>query len=361
MFIVYSTVLILSVVVSALLTPLCIYFSNKYGYLDNPSERKLHTRPVPYGGGVAIFSSLSVIIFILFICAKGGYFLPPELPSFIDLNVLLKDKRALSFLFGAVAIFILGFIDDIYDIPAKVKLFFQFVIISAVIHFSSMTLSFFIHIPLVAFLGTLFWIVLITNAFNLLDNMDGLCGGVSVVTLIIYFVLTITYQQNLVSLLTLIVSAPVLVFLYFNKPPARVYLGDAGSLLLGFLVAILSVMSTYYRESQHLSTYFTPLLILAIPLYDVTTVMLIRYKNKKPFFQADKNHFSHRLLNLGMTTTQVLMLIMSLCAVMGMGAILLIYSNEFQSAIIFSEVILLFLVIYILEKVALKRKLKDHH
>jgi len=356
MFIIYCIVFAFGVIVSSVVTPLCIRAALKFGYLDRPSERKMHTETVPYGGGVAIFISLTFIVLILYMVAKNNLYLPDDLPDFIDLNVLLKDTRALSFLFGALGIFTLGLLDDIYDIPAKAKLCIQIVIVSLVIKFSSMTMSFFIHNPWVGFIGTLLWIILITNAFNLLDNMDGICAGVSIITLLIYFVLLISFQQYLVSLLTLVVSAPLVVFMFYNKPPAKVYLGDAGSLMLGFLIAILSVMSTYYREGQHLSTYFTPLLILAIPLFDVITVMLIRYRLGTPFFRADKNHFSHRLLNLGLSPVKVLLIILTITFVMGIGAVLLIHSNDFQSLIIFIEALMIFALIVVFEKIGAKRK-----
>jgi UDP-GlcNAc:undecaprenyl-phosphate/decaprenyl-phosphate GlcNAc-1-phosphate transferase len=356
MFVIYSIVFVLGLFVSSIVTPLCIRAALKFGYVDRPSERKIHTEIVPYGGGVALFLSLSLIVLILYLVANNNLFLPEDLPEFIDLNVLLKDTRALSFLFGALGIFILGLLDDIYDIPAKGKLLLQMIIVSLVIKYSSMTMSFFIHTPWVGFIGTLLWIILITNAFNLLDNMDGVCAGVSIITLLIYFVLLITFQQYLVSLLTLVVSAPLVVFMFYNKPPAKVYLGDAGSLMLGFLIAILSVMSTYYRDGQHLSTYFTPLLILAIPIFDVITVMAIRYRLGTPFFKADKNHFSHRLLNLGLSPVKVLLIILSITFVMGLGAIFLIHSNQFQSLIILAEALILFIMIVIFEKVGVKRK-----
>ena len=144
--------------------------------------------------------------------------------------------------------------------------------------------------------------------------------------------------------------------MFFNKPKAKVYLGDAGSLLMGYLIAILSIMSTYYREGQNLSTFFTPLLVLSVPLFDVLTVMLIRYKLGVPFFKADKNHFTHRLKNLGFNANQVLISMMGITVVMGLGAIWLNQSNNFQSVIIFTQALFIFIVIAYLEAKGFKNK-----
>jgi UDP-GlcNAc:undecaprenyl-phosphate/decaprenyl-phosphate GlcNAc-1-phosphate transferase len=353
---VYSVVFILGLIISGIVTPLSIKISSRLGYMDKPSERKMHNEPIPYGGGVAILISLVIVVMVLVVMAKFKIMLPQSLSHFIDIEVILQDVRILFFLSGAVFIFALGLFDDIFEMPAKMKLFFQMVIIGTVLYGSSTTMSFFIHNPVIGFIGTLLWVVLITNAFNLIDNMDGICAGVSIVTLLTHFVLLVSYQQNLVALLTVIVCAPLCVFMFFNKPKAKVYLGDAGSLLLGYLIAILSIMSTYYREGQHLSTFFTPLLVLSVPLFDVLTVMLIRYKLGVPFFKADKNHFTHRLKNLGFNANQVLISMMGITVVMGLGAIWLNQSNNFQSVIIFTQALFIFIVIAYLEAKGFKNK-----
>jgi UDP-GlcNAc:undecaprenyl-phosphate GlcNAc-1-phosphate transferase len=142
---------------------------------------------------------------------------------------------------------------------------------------------------------------------------------------------------------------PVLAFGKWNCPPARMYLGDAGSLSLGFFIAILSVVSTYYHEGQSVISILTPLLILAIPLFDVATVMFIRFRLKKPYFLGDQNHFSHRLLRLGLSVPQALMVIFLLTAITGVAAVVLQHSNAWEGLFLLLQVLMILMVVLVLE------------
>ncbi|MBF0196404.1 MAG: undecaprenyl/decaprenyl-phosphate alpha-N-acetylglucosaminyl 1-phosphate transferase [Planctomycetes bacterium] len=353
--VVFSVGLLIAGLTFKVVVPLAI----KLGYVDRPNERKLHTSPVPYGGGVAIFISLSLsgLVFLLPI-QLGLWDLSAD--SFaINLPDLPLDRRTLSVALGASAIFVLGLLDDIYDIQAKLKLLIQTVIVSAVIYFGSVQMSFFVPLPIIGFVGTLLWVLLITNAFNLLDNMDGQCCGITLVTLGIHLTLLLEKNQYLIALITLFVMAPVCIFFFYNRPPAKIYLGDAGSLMLGFIVANLSVLSTYYREGQHLGAIFTPLLVLAVPLFDVATVMFIRYKRGKPFFQGDRNHFSHRLQNLGLSTGQTLATICALSLAMGIGGLMLGRGGDVQALLIFSQAFIILLIVLVLENAGKHTRTKD--
>lgn len=351
----YASIFITGCSIAAVLTPVCIHFSKKYGYIDIPNERKLHNKAVPYGGGVAIFLSLSVMVIIAFF-VLASQALHDKIAMYIDGYVILRDERIVAIISGAVAIFVLGIVDDLIEFSAKIKLTLQIIIISAVLYFSSLSMSFFVYEPVIGFIGTMLWVVLITNAFNLLDNMDGLCSGVSLLTLAFHFILLLSFGQYVVACLTVMVSAPLFIFFLYNKPSAKVYLGDAGSLMLGYIIAILSVLSTYYREGQHLSSILTPLIILAIPLYDVATVMVIRLKLKQPFFKADKNHFSHRLLKLGMSPAQSLSAILALSAITGISSLLIIKSSNIQAILILLQVLLVFVVVTLLEWISSRQK-----
>ena len=347
---IYVLVYGVGVLVAAIIFRWTIPLAEKFGYIDTPNERKLHTTPVPYGGGVAIFLSLSVSALLFLLPVYFGWITSDTLSWKINLSMLPLDPRTISVALGAAGIFTLGLLDDIYDLRPRFKLFIQALIISTVIIVARVQISFFIPLPIIGFIGTLLWVIFITNVFNLIDTTDGLCSGITLVALGVHFALLIEHNQYLIALLILFVMAPITVFFWNNKPPARLYLGDAGSLMIGYLVAMLSIFSTYYREGQSLSAIFTPLLILAVPLFDVSTVMLIRYRRKAPFFRADKNHFPHRLLAMGMNKWQTLITICSLSLAMGIGALLLSKGGTRETLLVFAQASIILGVILILER-----------
>ncbi len=328
-------------------------FALRVGYVDIPNSRKLHKEPVPYGGGLAVFLTLSLLCLGYFTLAHLG--LLSALPAGLEWSQLARDPQALAIAAGGAAIFLIGLVDDMLDLRPRTKLLLEIIALLVVLGFGP-KMSFFSPSPWLGTVGTLFWLLLITNAFNLLDNMDGLCAGVSLVCLGVHFLLLHHGGQYLIATLTLLLAGPVLAFLLRNFPPAKLYLGDAGSLLLGYCVGQLSVLSTYYREGEALVSILTPVLILAIPLYDVATVMWIRFKTGQPFFKADRNHFSHRLLNLGLSPRQVLGTITALSLALGLSAMLLSHAGRLQSLAIFLQALLVIAVILILENAGLRKK-----
>lgn len=351
----YFSVFIAGTIISFVVLECSIALSKKFNYIDYPNVRKSHKQPVPYGGGVAIFVSFVIMAILSSIIIQMGW-AEHQLTSKIYWSSLLKDAKTYWIAFGTSSIFLLGLIDDIVDLKAKTKLWIQLIVVSMVIHFGDLQLSFFVQFPEVGFIGTLLWIVFITNAFNLLDNTDGICSGVTLVVLGVNFLLLYFHQQYVISLLTIFIMAPLFIFFFYNKPPAKVYLGDAGSLMLGFLVAMLSILSTYYREGQHLSSILTPVLIMMLPIFDVLTVMYIRYRAGHSFFKADRNHFAHRLLNLGLSPMQTLMTMCGISFVMGLAALMLSECTSLQAVYIFIQTLTIVLIILVLEKAGSKHR-----
>ncbi|MBF0245975.1 MAG: undecaprenyl/decaprenyl-phosphate alpha-N-acetylglucosaminyl 1-phosphate transferase, partial [Planctomycetes bacterium] len=241
--------------------------AERVGYVDRPGPRKSHSRPVPYGGGVAIFLSLFSICSSVLILESLG--LGSTVTSHhLDLRLVRTDLTTYAIAAGGVGIFLIGLLYDVFDLSALTKLGLQSLIALTVVLLGP-RMSFFSPSQVLAVAGTVFWILLITNAFNLLDNMDGLSTSIAGIALGIHFILLHGQGHYLLALLTLLLLSSLVAFLFFNLPPARIYLGDAGSLLIGYIVAILSVLSTYYEEGAPVGALVTPILILAIPLYDV--------------------------------------------------------------------------------------------
>lgn len=350
------SIFIFGAAITWLLGFLVIKLALRFQFLDQPGGRKAHQTAIPYGGGLMIFlgcmlqSLLCLLVFFSFRESFQAWF-----PG-VHFDAIIKDPKGLAIFLGALAMLVLGAVDDVRGLSAIKKLSFQVLITALTLWYGQMSMSFFVPLPWLGFLGTLFWVILITNAFNLIDNMDGLCGGVSLVTLGLHIILLHHAGHLMVEVASIVCMSSVFAFFLFNKPPAKLYLGDSGSYFLGFLIAMLSVMSTYYREGQSLAGILTPVLILAVPLFDVATVLWIRTKLGQPWFKADRNHFSHRLLALGLSEWQSLTVILMLCLVCGLGGLLLSYLSNTLAWMVFCQCVMILSVIHFLERAGQKEQ-----
>jgi len=212
-------------------------------------------------------------------------------------------------------------------------------------------ITFFINIPFVNCLLTVGWIVLISNAFNLLDNMDGLSSGISFIAAFIFFIIARRNGQFFVSSMLVCFVGVIMGFLRFNMHPARIFMGDCGSLFIGFLLAVLTILGTYYTaDTPTAAPIIMPLLIMLVPLFDTFSVIFIRLKNKVSIFKADRNHFSHRLVRLGMSKKSAVLFIYLVTFCTGLGAMLLPYLDRAGCFIILLQACCIILIIILLEK-----------
>ena len=200
--------------------------------------------------------------------------------------------------------------------------------------------------------------VAIINAFNLLDNMDGLTTGVGLVACFICFIVTSQQQQTFTSIVILAFAGALLGFLRYNFNPAKIFLGDAGSMFIGYMLAVLTITASYYKEGfpTHLPVVM-PILILAVPIFDTLSVISIRIKRKEPIFGGDKNHFSHRLVALGFSQRGAVLFIYLISFCLGIIAILLTQVNILGAIIIFIQGVLILVIIALLESVARRERL----
>lgn len=308
---IYLQVAASAAVISLILTPLLSKLSYKVGAVDQPKEtRKIHKTAMPRLGGPAIFVSF-IISLLLFV---------PLESEFVGL------------LLGAAVIMALGIIDDIWGVSPILKLAGQ--IVAALIFIHSGNRVEFITNPFdgLFYLGilsvpvTILWIVGITNALNLIDGLDGLASGVSAIALSAFSVIAFQNQQPIVALTALALLGGILGFLKYNFYPARIFLGDSGSLLLGYLISGLSIMGL--MKSVTLVTFIIPMLLLGVPILDTFFAIVRRYWYKKPIFQADKGHFHHRLMGRGLSHKQAVLIIYMVSAGFGVSAVLF-FQNGF--------------------------------
>ncbi|MHC4361973.1 MAG: MraY family glycosyltransferase, partial [Planctomycetota bacterium] len=217
--------------------------------------------------------------------------------------------------------------------------------------FADVRVELFIESRIVTSLLSAVWIVLIINAFNFLDNMDGLAAGIAVIAGSILFTAAAVSGQVFVGGLAIVFVGTLLGFLVFNFPPAKIFMGDAGSLVVGFFVALLTLRTTYYHEAQSGQWYpvFLPALVMAVPLYDFISVTLLRISQGKSPFVGDTQHFSHRLRKRGLTDTQTVLTLYLATLCTGLGATFLYQVNLAGAILIFVQTFMVLAIIAVLE------------
>jgi len=339
---------------SMALIPLVRSFAKAKGIIANPKKERLHTVPIPLLGGVAIFAAFYLTIFIhLGLLKIGVPFINTWAHEFNPyIEGAFKNFHKLSVIFFcSLIIFCVGLIDDLKVLGPKRKLVFE-ILVGIILYYSGIAVTAFGGSSWLNCIFTILWVVAITNAFNLLDNIDGLAAGVAFIAAFMLLLFCIRGGQILISMLLLIFMGALLGFLRFNYPPASIFMGDCGSLFIGFMMSALIIMSTFYYESQmSLVPLAAPLMILSVPIYDTLSVIIIRIRNKQSLFVGDKNHFSHRLLKVGMTHREAVSFIYLVGLCTGMGALSLTSSDIFAQVVLSSQTILLVMLLHILKMV----------
>lgn len=248
-------------------------------------------------------------------------------------------------------LFMLGLWDDKKHLSPSFKLSVQFVVAIIAAFFADIRFELFIESKIVTSLLSAVWIVLIINAFNFLDNMDGASAGIATIISCILLTAAALSGQVFVCSLIVVFIGTLSGFLVFNFPPAKIFMGDAGSLVVGFFVALLTVRTTYYHQAQSGPWYpvFMPVLVMAVPLYDFISVTLLRLSQGKSPFIGDTQHFSHRLKRRGLTDTQTVLTLYLATLCTGLGAIFLYQVNRAGAILIIIQTVMVLSIVAILE------------
>ena len=353
---------------SLVFTALLRRWAPAWGLVDRPGPRKVHERPTPMGGGVALWFSVVTPLAIASLLAADMLpgislktLLPQQVASELDLSQLAPRLSLLwGILAGATLLAVVGLIDDFRNLSWKPRLTVQ-VLVAVGLVLGGVRGTLFVPGPLVGAAVTVLWILVLVNAFNFLDNMDGLAGGIALIAASLFALVLLvgTHRPHwLVAGVLLVLAGALAGFLCHNWPPARIFLGDAGSYFIGCLLATLTVVGTFYEPDPAATTdgrhvMLAPLFILAIPLYDFTSVMLIRLSRGHSPFQPDKNHFSHRLVDLGLSRRNAVLTVHLATLMTGLGGVLLYQVADWPAALLIVALIACILaVIAILETVA---------
>jgi UDP-GlcNAc:undecaprenyl-phosphate GlcNAc-1-phosphate transferase len=254
---------------------------------------------------------------------------------------------------------VLGLIDDIRGLSWKLRLTVQCLVALACVMSQQWYLTAFIPIKIITILVSAFWIVMLINSFNMLDNMDAASAGVAVISslmLVLYIVIpgaTSEGPQIFVAGFLMVFVGALLGFLWHNRPPARIFMGDAGSYFVGFCIAIATLLATYTDfDGSGVHAIMAPVIIMAVPIYDLITVMVIRIVEGRSLFKPDKSHFSHRLVALGLSRGRAVLTMYLTTATTGLAAILLPQVNLFGALLIILITFCVLSLIAILENAA---------
>jgi UDP-GlcNAc:undecaprenyl-phosphate GlcNAc-1-phosphate transferase len=312
----------------------------RWGLVDRPGARKIHAAPMPTAGGLAIWLGIVVPLAIgqlaLWLMAETS--LP--LVEIHRGGLWQQSDKLWTMLAGGTVLMILGLADDRRGLDWRLRLTVQTAVAVAMV-MCGWRLTLFLDVPLVTGIISVVWIVGLVNSFNMLDNMDGLSAGVAAIagTLLALLMLAVpspaTHQPQLfIGGFLLVFVGSLAGFLGHNRPPARLFMGDTGSYLIGYLLAMMTLTATFAGNDVPRHAVLTPLCILAIPLYDMTSVIFIRLGAGRSPFVGDKSHFSHRLVDLGMTKPQAVLTIYLATATCGLGAFVLHQVDTFGACLV---------------------------
>ncbi len=306
---------------------------------------------------MAIFPAFWGALWLNYLIAStvvpGLGFLPDPVRALAE-NVGLKYVQLEGIFLGCLIIFALGLLDDRFNLPPSVRLCFQVAACIPLIA-SGVYLKLFLP-PLLAWPLTIFWVVLLTNSFNFLDNMNGLTSGVAVIICLVLGLISLLAREWYMMMLFAMLAGAVLAFWFFNFPKASVFLGDCGSTHLGFLLASLTILCTYYQEGvPSRLPILIPLITLGVPLFDTLSVLWIRLRSGKPLMQGDTNHLSHRLVALGMSRVEAVLFIYGATLVVGLAAIPLRQLDSAHGVVLAFAISLIFFLLHWLERVSYRR------
>lgn len=293
--------------------------ARRLGWLDRPSQRKVHANPIPLLGGIAIYNAFLITLLLT------------------DSRRVLQEGTAV--LVGATILLIVGVVDDQRGLPPRVKLVAQ-VAVALLLVVGGISVNFLPYAWMNIAL-TIFWVVGICNAMNLLDNMDGLSAGVAAIAATFFTILAVWHGQIWVSIVAAVLVGATLGFLRYNWNPATIFMGDAGSLLLGFLLAVLAI-KLRFPEVDPRRTWAIPILVLGVPIFDTTLVTISRLRRGVSISSGGRDHLSHRLVRLGMSVRQAVGSIYLIAIGCGLAAVATLLLPTVE--LVYVELVLLALI-----------------
>jgi len=346
--------------ISVLATPLSKRLAWRFGMLDVPGRHKAHDSAVPLLGGSAVFiailaPSLLVLSLARIWAAEGvPSWLPKELAAHVH-GAAAEALRAMGILAAAAVLHVVGIVDDRRNLGPWLKLISELAVCTAVVLLCDVRVLTVAGEPTSSIVSVL-WLVVITNAFNFLDNMDGLSAGVALICAAALLAAgtaagTATSGQVLISVWLCLMIGALAGFLPYNFTPASIFMGDAGALVVGFLLAVASCLRTYALPGRPYYLYgiFVPLVVMAVPLYDAASVVVLRIRRRSNPMVGDRRHFSHRLVRRGMSTRSAVLTIFLCTAATAVAASMLAHVDNVGAVLVFAQTIAILAIVALLE------------
>ena len=332
------------------IVPACRVLARRTGIMDVPKSEghKLHGKATPLLGGVAILISWLIPVLA---GAVALLIAPDRFQEEIVVGFHNISSELAMICICAVAAVVLGVIDDKHAMRASFKFAGQFIIAFVMVFFGGLHITIFLNTPFLTVPISVFWIVFIMNAMNFFDNMDGLSVGTAAIAFLFFTAAAWIGGQFFIAALAACSAGACCGFWLFNKAPASIFMGDAGSHLVGFLLAVVSARVTYYNPEVASAKYsiLIPVFILAVPIFDAFAVVLIRLRNHKPFYVGDHNHISHRFVRMGLSRPQAVRIIHLLSVVAGLGAIPLLWGDARTCFLLLVQGLVILLILTLLQ------------
>ena len=321
--------LIVAFIAAIILTPLVKRLAFRLGAVDAPNYRKVHARIMPRLGGLAIFGAFMIGILLLKFVTN------------------FESDYLYAILIAATIIVATGIVDDMREISAKAKLLGQVIAACIVVFVGGIQIDN-INLPFggeleFGWLGipfTIIWIVGITNAINLIDGLDGLAAGVSTIALMTLAVMAMIMGNGIVIAMAAILAAATIGFLFFNFHPAKIFMGDTGALFLGFMISVLALLGF---KNVAVISFVIPVIMLGVPISDTFFAIVRRLRSGKKWSDPDKSHLHHRLLDLGFSHRQTVMIIYAMAAMFGLAAVI------FSMAKVWGAILLIAVILVAIE------------
>ncbi len=338
---IYILPIFIAVILTFIMTPLVEKLARKVGAMDVPNDdRRVHKTPIPRMGGLAIY-----LAFVATLVIFAG-----------------MDDMTKGIIIGSTMIVGLGIVDDIRGVSAKVKLLVQILAALVLVHFG-IKIDFFtnffeseglIYLGSLSIPITVFWVVGITNTFNLIDGLDGLAAGISTISATTLSYIAFVNGRYEMALVTLILAGCCVGFLPFNFSPARIFMGDTGSLFLGFVLSAISIQGTIKGATA--LTMVLPILAMGLPIMDTTLAIGRRIIGGRSIMEADKGHLHHKLLSAGLCQKRAVLLMYAISLMLGLSAVLLMNSEYISGFVIIAATLVLVMIPVVMEQARAGKK-----
>jgi len=335
--------------------PVAISLSQRWGAVDQPSKTKVHTVPTPLLGGISFV--LAVFLCIWGHVALGSFALAQEwpldwlgqkIPKFLNGSHQVLPRLAVITL-GGLGFACIGMVDDIKNLTPRTRLLGELAIATIVISLGVRP-ELYILPTWLAWLVSITWLVGISNAINFIDGLDGLAGGVSLIAAMTIATTMYLYDQPMVAILLITLSGAIVGFLKSNYRDAKVFMGSTGSLFLGYMLAVSVMISTLINDKDStIVALFMPVMVLAVPLYNMIYVIIFRFRNDLPIANHDLNHLHHRLMRLGLSPKGSVWVIYLFTFSLSINSILLIRAQWWEALIMFIQVCATVILFFVME------------